>query len=168
MNCYIQWVKYIIKKEYETYLQIYFRNLKNAKITKANQKLRLKEEVHLTNMNCLIIAIYSAYSKFSRYIFNFKISKFINYNIYEFDVSYVNQLFSARDFSGTRRHLIMEGTHTWHLDWTFHNKLIERGNPTDWPSRSPDLAPLHFSLFGLACRALYKYSVNYEIDLVEF
>jgi hypothetical protein len=34
------------------------------------------------------------------------------------------------------------------LNNTYHDRWIDRGGPTAWPPRSPDLNPLHFYLWG--------------------
>jgi len=35
----------------------------------------------------------------------------------------------------------------WYLDATFPNRWIGRDDPTPWPPRSPDIAPLDFFLW---------------------
>jgi hypothetical protein len=54
---------------------------------------------------------------------------------------------------------------TTFLDETFPGRWVERGGPTAWPSRSPDLTPLDFFAWGFIKDVVYSRKVRDMADL---
>ena len=52
------------------------------------------------------------------------------------------------------------------LDDQFPNRWIGRGGPVSWPTRSPDMTPLDFFLWGTMKDLVYATPVDSEEDLV--
>ena len=52
------------------------------------------------------------------------------------------------------------------LDEMFPNRWIGRGSRVAWPSRSPDMTPLGFFLWGATKNVVFETPVNSETELV--
>ena len=53
-----------------------------------------------------------------------------------------------------------------HLNVTYPNRWIAGGGPVPWPTRSPDLAPLDYFLWGSMKALVYATPVTSEEDLI--
>ena len=53
-----------------------------------------------------------------------------------------------------------------HLNDTFPNRWIGRGNTINWPPRSADLTPLDFCLWGLMKSEVYRKKVDTRDELL--
>ena len=53
-----------------------------------------------------------------------------------------------------------------YLDRRFGQTWLDRGDPIDWPARSPDLTPLDYFLWGHMKSLVYETPVDSEEDLL--